>query len=100
MVSENHGLLIPEGGQQTPHQTAHSSTARLAWPDLQGVGLGLGGFLFVFLEDFCCLGLQPEPWCTVLYDLPSAACGEAGAEIREKWVGEEGRKEVVRRGQG
>lgn len=59
-----------------------------------------------FLRIFVVLGLQPEPWCTVPYDPPSAAWGGAGAEIRgvqkwkSSWVGEEGRKEVVRRGQG
>lgn len=52
------------------------------------------------------MGLQPEPWYTVPYDPPSAAWGEAGAEIRgvqkwkSSWVGEDGGKVVVRRGQG
>lgn len=41
MVSEKPGLVIPEGGRQTPHQTTHSSQtqAGVAYPDLQGVGL-------------------------------------------------------------
>lgn len=63
--------------------------ARLAWPDqtCRAWACGCEGFCFVFLEDFCCLGLQREPWCTVPYDLASAAWGEAGAEIRvvQKW---------------